>query len=139
MKRVLTVTIAVLLAASMVVGQGDEKGAKPITGQCHCGQVKYRAEGAIVKSSVCDCRGCQRATGALAAPFITVRRANFTITAGKAASFRATSGEKCDGHGVWHFCAKCGAQLYWLGDKGKDVDIFAGTLDDTSLFQPKKK
>ena len=106
-----------------------------ITGQCHCGHVKYEAQGPVVKCSYCDCRGCQRSTGTLQAPFITVRRADFKVTAGKTTEFRAKSGEKCDCHGVWNFCPKCGTQVFWKGDKGNELDIFAGTLDDTALFK----
>ena len=92
----------------------------------------------MTKCSHCDCRGCQRATGTLKVPFVTVPRKNFKITAGKPSQFRAKSGEKCDVHGVWVFCPQCGTQLYWLGNKGDQLDIFAGTLDDTSVFKVKK-
>ena len=113
-----------------------QKAVKPISGQCHCGHIKYEARGSIVKSSYCDCHGCQRATGCLKAPFVTVSSAQFKLIAGKVAEFRAASGEKCDCHGVWHFCPKCGTQVFWKSDKGKQIDIFAGTLDDTTMFQP---
>ena len=69
---------------------------------------------------------------------MTVLRAGFRLTAGKPSRFRAASGKKCDAHGVWHFCPKCGTQVSWKGDKGNQLDIFAGTLDDTAVFQPKK-
>ena len=76
--------------------------------------------------------------GPLKAPFVVVRKATFTVTAGEPARFRSKSKVKCDAHGVWCFCPKCGTQVFWLGDKGNKLDIFAGTLDDTKLFQPKK-
>ena len=140
--------LVALLAVSVAMGQDDkakgEPGAKkneamkPMTGQCHCGHVKYQAQRPVLKCSYCDCRGCQRATGTLKAPFISVRRSAFTIIAGEPSGFRAASGVKCDAHGQWHFCPKCGTQIFWKGHKGNEVDIFAGTLDDTTLFQPKK-
>lgn len=108
----------------------------PMTGQCHCGNVKYKAQGPIVKSSYCDCRGCQRATGTLKAPFVTVLRSGFRITAGEPSRFRADSGEACDAHGEWTFCPECGTQVFWKGDTGNELDLFAGTLDDTTVFQP---
>jgi hypothetical protein len=106
-----------------------------MTGQCHCGQIQYETTGAVVKCSTCDCRGCQRATGTLAAPFVTVKRADFRVTAGEPASFRPASGDMCDQHGVWHFCRDCGTPLYWLGHHGDEIDLFAGSLDDISVFQ----
>lgn len=106
-----------------------------IKGQCHCGAVRYESPGPIIKSSYCDCRGCQRTTGTLKAPFVTVPSGSFQVVAGQAASFRAQSGDRCDAHGVWHYCRACGSPVYW--ERGGDqVDIFAGTLDDTALFAP---
>ena len=107
-----------------------------ITGHCHCGEIRYEAQGPIVKSSYCDCSGCQRATGTLRAPFVTVQKSGFRITEGTPAVYRASSGERCDAHGEWTFCPHCGTQLYWGDPQGSEVDIFAGTLDDTGLFQP---
>ena len=106
-------------------------------GQCHCGVIKYEAEPPIIKCTYCDCRGCQRTTGALQVPYVTVQRAKFTITAGHPLEYRADSGEKCDCHGVWNFCPQCGTPVFWKGDKTEEIDIFAGTLDDTKIFQPK--
>jgi len=106
-----------------------------ITGRCHCGAIRYDAQYPVVKSSNCTCWGCQKATGTFQAPFVTVKRTGFTITAGEPSRFRANSGDRCDAHGEWFFCSQCGSQVFWKGDGGDDVDIFAGTLDDTGLFQ----
>ena len=113
----------------------NEQTVESIVGQCHCGSIRYEAQPPIVKCSYCDCPGCQRATGTLRAPFVTVHRKEFSIVSGESSTFRADSGVKCDAHGVWHFCAKCGTPVFWLGDRG-ELDIFAGTLIDTGLFQP---
>ena len=107
-----------------------------ITGRCHCGQVQYAAEGPIIKSSYCDCSGCRHATGALQAPFVTVLRATVKITAGEPVVFRAASGERCDAYGEWLHCPRCGSPLFWRGFEGQEMDVFAGTLDDESIFQP---
>lgn len=106
-----------------------------ITGQCHCGAVRYEADGPVVKSSQCDCMGCQRATGSLKAPFVTVKRAGFRVVAGQAARYQAAGGERCDAHGAWHFCGTCGGPLFWLGHQGDEIDLFAGSLDDRAVFQ----
>lgn len=138
---------AVLLVSLIVAGavlaqtdkaKGKENSMQTISGRCHCGHIQYEATGAIIKSSYCDCRGCQRATGTLKAPFVTVHRASVKITAGQLSEFRAQAGEKCDAHGVWQFCSKCGTQMFWKGDKGDELDVFAGTLDDAKVFQPKE-
>jgi len=141
MRNTLRTVLLALLAvgvARALAEDAKQGAAKSITGQCHCGHVKYTAQGPVVRRSYCDCRGCQRATGTLKAPFVTVLRSAFTTTAGEPASFRSDSKAKCDCHGVWHFCPKCGTQVFWKGDKGNELDIFAGTLDDTSIFQVKE-
>ena len=106
-----------------------------VTGQCHCGQITYEAEDPNLSVGYCDCRGCQKATGTLRAPFVHVNRAGFRTTKGDPKAFRAASGDKCDAGGVWHFCSDCGTQLFWKGDRGDEIAIFAGTLDDASLLK----
>ena len=105
-----------------------------ITGQCHCGTIKYAAQGPILRQGSCSCSACQKATGALTSPNIGVSMASFKITAGTPTLYRSTSGVDCD-TGVFHFCNQCGSQLYWIDEAGTELAIFAGTLDDTSLFK----
>ena len=145
------ITGTILLALALVgstVAQEEKTDAKtaiapspqePITGQCHCGHIKYEAQGPVVDSNHCNCRGCQRATGSLRSAILVVPRAGFKIVSGKISSFRAKDGVKCDKHGIWYFCPKCGSQVYWKPDRGQVFDIFAGTLDDLTIFKPKKK
>jgi len=47
----------------------------------------------------------------------------------------ARENEKCDAHGRWQFCAKRGSPHFWRPDKGSELDLFAGALNDTSVFQ----
>jgi hypothetical protein len=125
-----------LLAVDIVLGQDNKP--KPIAGQCHCGELKYEVQGeVVVESNYCDCRACQRATGTTKGAYLVVRQAGFRVVAGEPTTFRGKTGGKCDVHGAWHLCQKCGTKLFWKPDKGKNVDILAGTLDDTKLFQPK--
>jgi hypothetical protein len=156
MVRLQSSALPLLLLASLVVVDGgcanmkesamsdqaeaakapEQATTRRLTGRCHCGHVAYEAQGPITKCSYCDCAGCRRATGTFKAPFVTVPASRFELTAGAPAQFRAASGEACDAHGTWHFCPKCGTQVYWMASDGKQIDLFAGTLDDASVFQP---
>jgi hypothetical protein len=147
-RSLITAALLTLVTGCIATGAGGKEdvsmGGTPqeagqrVSGQCHCGHVKYEAQAPIVKCSYCDCPGCRKATGALKAPFVTVRRTRFKIVAGEPTEFRAASGVKCDAHGTWHFCPRCGTHVFWKGNRGNEIDIFAGTLDDISVFQPKE-
>ncbi len=106
---------------------------KTITGQCHCGAVKYESTGPIFRQGECDCRACQRATGTLVSPNVGVKPDSFRIIQGKPSQYKAPSNEGCEA-GTWHFCAQCGAPLYWAAPDGFELAIFVGSLDDTSLY-----
>lgn len=105
------------------------------TGRCHCGRLQYTASAPVEKTSTCDCVGCRKATGTFSAPFVTVKRDRFETTTGEPKAYRGRSGKACDAHGTYHFCPHCGTQVYWLGDRGDTVDLFAGTLDDPTVYR----
>ncbi len=107
-----------------------------MTGQCHCGSLKYQAQAPVLGSDICDCRGCQKATGTFEVPYVTVYSKNFKVLSGQLASFRADQGEGCDAVGTWNFCPKCGTQIFWQGDEADELTILAGTLDDAGVYQP---
>ena len=107
---------------------------KMITGQCHCGAIQYEAQGPVLRQGICQCRGCQRATGGLWSPSVGVAQESFRIKAGTPTQFQASSNEACDS-GTWNLCSKCGSQLFWTNAAGTELAIFAGTLDDTRLFR----
>jgi hypothetical protein len=135
-RLLLGVLPCVCLSYAQEPAKDAKAGAKTIAGGCHCGAVRYEVKGKIAGQSYCDCRGCQRASGTLKTPFVTVLQSSFKLT-GKVTSYRSTSGVKCDANGTWHFCPKCGGHLYWRPNRGDKLDIFAGTLDDTKLFTVK--
>ena len=110
-----------------------------ITGRCHCGKVRYEAKGPIIRSSICECSGCQRATGTFNAPFVTVSEDGFKLLNEVPKSFTAEQGDRCDAYGSWYFCPHCGTHVYWKSKIDGEIDLFAGTLDDTSFFQIEKK
>ena len=112
----------------------EQTSVQKITGQCHCGTVKYAAQGPILRQGSCSCQACQKATGALTSPNIGVPMESFKITSGKPSEFHGSSGVACD-TGVFHFCNHCGSQLYWIDAANTEIAIFAGTLDDISLFK----
>ena len=149
MKALLSTALVAFLSVAAAMGQDSPPrqaknnatqaaSTNKITGRCHCGYITYEAGGAQAKSDDCECRGCQRASGSLKAQYIIVAPAAVKITGGEPAEFRAKSGVECDAWGVWQFCPKCGSPVFWKSNRGDQIDIFAGTLDDSRTYKPKK-
>jgi hypothetical protein len=108
--------------------------SKPITGQCHCGDVKYRANGPIIHQGDCDCRACQRATGTLSSQYIDVKQDDFQVVQGIPGQYKSTGDQVCEA-GIFNFCGKCGAPLFWKSPDGDRTSILVGSLDVTSLYK----
>jgi hypothetical protein len=148
MRPLLSAALMALLAATQAMGQDNpskQEGnatqavfTNKITGRCHCGNIAYEADRARATYDDCECRGCQRASGALKVQYVVMPAAALKLTGGQPSEFRAQSAEECDKVGFWQFCPKCGAPVFWRSNKGDQVDIFAGTLDDTRVYIPKK-
>jgi hypothetical protein len=135
MKSALIALLA--LVAVVALAAPAKPGPVSLSGRCHCGAVTYKAETPVIKCSYCDCAGCRHATGALRAPYVTIK-ADALKVEGKVKTFRAKSEARCDCHGTWQSCAACGSPLFWKPDKGDQLDILAGTLDDPAVFKPEK-
>ena len=148
MRPLFNAVLVALFTAGMAIGQ--DNAPKPeskvaqaastnkITGRCHCGYIAYEADGAAARFDDCGCQGCRRASGALKVQYVVLPPAALTITAGTPSDIRVKSKAECDAAGVWQVCPKCGAPVFWKSNKGDQIDIFAGTLDDPRFYKPKK-
>ena len=107
---------------------------KRYMGGCLCGGLRYEAEGEPLFSGHCYCADCRKASGSGFIPFM-----GFASTAvrfsGPARKF--TSKAANGGDAVRNSCPVCGGLVYG-GEVGKDetFTVYAGTLDDPSLFHP---
>ena len=104
------------------------------SGGCLCGALRYEAEGAPDYMGHCYCEDCRKASGSGFIPFIGFA-ASAVRFSGKSLTFisKAANG----GNAVRNSCPVCGS-LVFGGEAGKDTShtIYAGTLDDPSLFHP---
>ena len=105
-----------------------------LTGGCLCGALRYVVNGAPRFMGHCYCGDCRKASGSGFIPFIGVASTAVRFT-GATRSFTSKSANGTDA--VRNFCAACGS-LVFGGVAGKDQShtIYAGTLDDPSLFRP---
>ena len=105
------------------------------TGGCLCGAVRYEAKGDPAMSGYCFCKDCQKASGSGFIPFMGFPASAIRFTG---ATLQFTSKSARGGDAVRNSCLVCGG-LVFGGIIGKDDNhtIYAGSLDDPSVFQPK--
>lgn len=105
------------------------------TGGCLCGAIRYEAEGAPDMAGHCYCADCRKASGSGFIPFMNYPSHAIRFS-GTPRQFRSLSARGTQS--VRNFCPDCGG-LVFGGEIGKDSShtIYAGSLDDPSLFEPK--
>ncbi|MBV9826901.1 MAG: GFA family protein [Alphaproteobacteria bacterium] len=81
-----------------------------VTGQCHCGNIRYEAEVDAATVRVCHCSDCQRLTGSAFRTNVATLPGTFRLLSGTPKVYLKTaeSGNK-RAHG---FCPDCGTPLY---------------------------
>jgi hypothetical protein len=103
-------------------------------GGCLCGSLRYEANEAPKFMGYCCCDDCQKASGSGYIPFVGFAGGVLKV-AGPYALYQM---HHKDGRTSERFsCAKCNS-LVFGGEPGNPHGntVYAGTLDDTSLFKP---
>jgi hypothetical protein len=105
-----------------------------ITGGCLCGAIRYEARSAPQFAGYCCCTDCRKASGSGFIPFVSFSADALTFT-GTTRQFQVTSFRGSDA--TRNSCPRCGG-LVFGGIVGKDDShtIYAGSLDDPSVFKP---
>jgi len=109
--------------------------AAKIRGGCLCGAVRYEADGEPAMSGHCYCSDCRKSSGSGFIPFM-VYPASAVRFGGSTVQFISRSVR--GGDAVRNFCPVCGG-LVFGGIVGRDKShtLYAGSLDDPSVFEPK--
>jgi hypothetical protein len=116
------------------MGGQDAAFVEPITGGCLCGQLRYRATGAPRIAGYCCCGDCRRASGSGFVGFMGFAAEVLAITGEASVHALDLGGGRVADR---NRCARCGSLVY--GGIVGQVDshtLYAGTLDDPSLFVP---
>ncbi len=105
-----------------------------ITGGCLCGALRYRAEGEPNLQGLCHCRNCQRLTGAGHVGWMCFDEKTITVE-GATRAYATTGGS---GRTATRFsCPTCHSIVYGTAEVMPGlINIYAGSLDDTSHFKP---
>ena len=109
--------------------------ATRIAGGCLCGAVRYTSEAEPVVSLVCHCPHCQKQTSSAFSMLVAVPMGTLRLEGRDLAAFEdvGESGQPV----TRRFCPECGSAI--VSDVAATPDlawIKAGTMDDTSWFQP---
>lgn len=107
-----------------------------LTGRCACGAVRYVISAEPGFAFHCQCRQCQRASGAGHASLFVVPRDAVTVEG--VLKFYAQAAD--DGATVSRgFCPDCGSPVLGKSSGAPDVLIVtAASLDDPAQFEPQK-
>jgi hypothetical protein len=92
------------------------------SGGCQCGAVRFRVDGDLGEASICHCRMCQKATGSLFGPYVSVQVAELTWTRGERRRFQSSNKIHRG------FCRDCGTPLTFEHGGGH-VGLAVGALD----------
>lgn len=103
-------------------------------GGCLCGALRYAAEGEPLYAGHCYCGDCRKASGSGFIPFMGFARTAVRFTG----ATRPFASPAANGNmAVRNFCAACGSLVFGGElDKSDWFTIYAGSLDDPSLYHP---
>jgi hypothetical protein len=110
------------------------KTGERFSGGCLCGALRYEAEGVPDYMGHCYCEDCRKASGSGFIPFIGFMGSAVRFH-GQSLKFKSKAANGREA--TRNSCPVCGS-LVFGGDIDKDTSftIYAGTLDDPSLFHP---
>jgi len=105
------------------------------TGGCLCGALRYRADGEPFGAGYCCCADCRRASGSGFIPFMNFSSSTVSFS-GQTRPFRSRSFRGTTA--VRNSCPICNS-LVFGGEVGESdsFTIYAGSLDDPTLFHPR--
>jgi len=96
-------------------------------GSCHCGRIRFEADGELTDLSICNCSICRR-TGYV---HWTIPPERFRLLAGADAYATYEFGTRVAKH---HFCRSCGISPFRVARSDPDqIDVNARCLEDVDL------
>ncbi len=97
------------------------------SGQCMCGAVRYKAEGAKPEFGICHCKMCQQWSSG---PFAAITVANVVFE--NEENLTRFKSSKWAERG---FCKICGSNVFYRVIEDSSYEMCLGTLDDKSGFE----
>jgi len=106
----------------------------PFKGQCECGNISYFCTSEPKFTLMCQCRQCQRISGAGHSAQLGVSLEDLDITGDISAyELKSDAGNTV----ISAFCGKCGNPVYKTTSSSPNhILLHAATLDDPGQFKP---
>jgi hypothetical protein len=97
-----------------------------VTGGCHCGAIRYEAEGDALTHALCHCTDCRRHAGAPMVGWTMYPVEAVKVMRGAPKIYASSE------HGRRHFCPDCGTGLFYTNAQWLPgiIDIQSATYDD---------
>lgn len=104
-----------------------------ITGGCHCGKVRYQAEGEALTHALCHCTDCRRHSGAPMVGWTMYPLDKVKVTKGQPRIYESSA------DGRRHFCGDCGTGIFYMNAVMLPgiIDIQSATYDDPEAVPPR--
>jgi hypothetical protein len=102
-----------------------------LTGRCLCGAIHFRCGPVLYPPTLCHCESCQRASGAPAVAWLTVKASDLAYSGDAPREFASSADV------VRTFCGRCGTPLTYRNTRRADeIDITVCSLDDPDRAAP---
>ena len=103
-----------------------------MTGGCHCGAIRYEAEGEALAHALCHCTDCRRHAGAPMVGWAMYPQGAVRVTKGAPKVYGSSQ------HGRRQFCPGCGTGLFYVNEDMLPgiIDVQSATMDDPQSLPP---
>ncbi len=111
-----------------------------IEGQCHCGEISYKAEADPEKTAICNCTDCQTLSGSAFRTVLAVPESAFDLLSGTPKVYVKTgeSGNRRE----QTFCGTCGSPLYSASAdnlENRVLSLRVGTVRQRAELVPRQQ
>jgi hypothetical protein len=115
----------------------EQHAATSRSARCHCGQLELSCAGDPKRISMCHCLDCQRRTGSAFSVAVFYERGRVRVVSGTSQVFERGS---ASGFPVrFHFCGRCGSNVYWEPARLPDlIGVAVGAFADPSFPVPQQ-
>ncbi len=109
-----------------------------ISGQCHCGELKYDAEIDPKAITICHCSDCQKLSGSAFRANLSVPAAQFRLLGGTPKKYvRVAESGNRRSHA---FCGICGTNIYACAETDPQAySVRTGTINERQALRPNQQ